>query len=576
MVVAWFAIVAFQLTKASRDAGHGVDAMEDAREAATGDLASFVDSIGRPDSSRARQLDRHLTEATESFRSAHDAVGSILISPLRSVPVLGRQIRSVSALSSAAATTSSATHRTFRRLSDIASSTPSTPDGRVAAGRETQATLTAFSSAIRGLDLGPNRGLITPLTDAYNRFAAEVDHLNDTLGRALTAVTGVNRFLSGPTRYLVLAANNAEMRAGSGMFLQAGELTVDGGRFSLSPLRSTADMVLPAPGTTTAPDVARLWSWMTPDREWRSINVTPRFDENARMASDMWAASGHPPVDGVIAIDIVGLQKLLRLVGPVHVDDPALGDRTVTADDVLGELLLEQYRDAGLDNATRHDGLSDVAHAVFDSMNDRPFTAGRLLRTLQRAGQGRHLLMWSRDDVQQAGWEALGTSGTVAGDSLLVSLLNRGGNKLDQFLGVTSDMSWTTERDVRHVKVTVHVTNRTPPGLPKYVVGPYPGLGTVAGQYIGILALTVPSAAFAPTTQGADLLLSGDDGPTRVLATRVDLDAGESTSVTFSFDLPLAQREVVVQPSARVPGVEWSTPDDSWTDDAPHVVDLGS
>lgn len=574
VVVLWVGFTAVRLATAAGDAARGVDAMQAARETATGDLGRFVDSVGRPGSSESKRLDAQLADATDAFRSAHDTVESPVIGPLRSMPILGRQIRSVSALSSAAATTTAATRTSFHRLSDIAASAPDSPAARVAAGRQTQDVLSGYADSVRGLDLGPRTGLVGPLADAYNRFAVEDQQLHDTLGRALTAVTGVNQFLSGPTRYLVVAANNAEMRAGSGMFLQAGELTVDGGRFSLSDMEPTAKMVLPKPGTTLDPDVASLWDWTYPDREFRAVNVTPRFDESARMAADMWTAAGHAPVDGVIAMDVVGLQRLLRLVGPVEVSGPDGHPTTITADDVIQQLLVQQYLDAGQDTTLRRDRLSEVASAVFDAMNHRAFSPGQLLRALQGSGRRRHLLAWSRDPVEQAGWVALGTSGVLDGSSMLLSVLNRGGNKLDQFLVVDSEMRWSQAGDVRHVSVTVRIANHTPDGLPRYVVGPFPGLGTSAGEYVGVLALTVPRSAFRPATEGAEMVLSGNDGPTRVIGAKVDVRAGATTAVTFRFDVPLTQREIRVQPSARVPPSTWHAAGTTWTDDELHVVRL--
>lgn len=427
--------------------------------------------------------------------------------------------------------------------------------------------------------MGPRKGLIQPLVDAHNRVATENRRLTGTIDQALTAVTGVNRFMTGPSRYLVLAANNAEMRAGSGMFLQVGELTVDNGRFTLSDMEPTAKMVLQTPGTKLDPQISALWDWMYPDREWRAINATPRFDESSRMASDMWVASGHQPVDGVIAVDVVGLQKLLELVGPVDVTGPDGKVTSVTADNVLQQLLLKQYLDNKIDNKAdnteRRDRLSDVAKAVFEAMNQRPFSPGRLLRTFQTAGRGRHLMIWSKNPVEQAAWEALDTAGKVSEDSLLLSVMNRGGNKLDQFLKVAGKLSWTDAGEVRHLSVRVDLDNATPAGLSRYVAGPSPALPElVAGEYKGVIALTVPRSAFRPTTEGAELFLGGEDGPTRVLTTKVDLRAGASTSVTFNFDVPKSQRRVVVEPSARVPRVRWTAGGETWVDHVPHVVDL--
>ena len=384
----------------------------------------------------------------------------------------------------------------------------------------------------------------------------------------------MDRFLTGPSRYLVLAANNAEMRAGSGMFLQAGELTANGGQLELSDMHPTARMVLDTPGTTLDPDVAALWDWMDPAREWRSLNATPRFDESARMAADMWAASGNPPVDGVVALDLVGLQRLLELVGSVDVVDTDGRPMTVTADNVLSEMLLKQY--LGSDTVDeRRDQLSVVAQAVFRALNERGYEPGQLLAALQSAGRGRHLMMWSDDPVQQAGWEALDASGALPRDALLLSVLNRGGNKLDQFLRVTADMTWTEGTGSRRVSVAITATNTTPAGLPRFVAGPFPGLDTEAGEYRGVVALTIPKTATAPAAEGAELFLSGEDGPTRLIAVRIALKRGESSSVTLSFDIPTRTDPVVVLPSARVPPVVWTAGGDTWKDRLPHPVQLG-
>ena len=45
--------------------------------------------------------------------------------------------------------------------------------------------------------------------------------------------------LQGPERYLVLMGNNAEMRAGSGMFLELGLLTTSDGELHLSDVMPT-------------------------------------------------------------------------------------------------------------------------------------------------------------------------------------------------------------------------------------------------------------------------------------------------------------------------------------------------
>lgn len=583
IVAVWLLVAGLLLVSGASSAARGIDAMGRVRRISTGNLTAFVDSLGDSGSVKAKRVDRNLAEATDSFQSAHSAMTTPIVAPLRVLPVVGRQIRAVAAMSDAAATTTSSARDSFSEMSDIASSEPSTPKERLEAGRATKAVLEEFSAQVEDLDLGPEDGLIGPLTKARRRFTDENRRLLDTLTRAHSAVTGVDAFLSGPTRYLVLAANNAEMGAGSGMYLQAGELTIDEGQFSLSPMEPTAEMVLDSPGSTLDRDVAALWDWMEPNVDWRNLNVTPRFDESARMASEMWTASGHTPVDGVIAIDVVGLKRLLELTGPVEVSDADGTKSTVSADDVVKDLLLQQYISFETQRDERRDRLSTVGQAVFSALNQREYSPGQLMHVLQSSGNGRHLMMWSSDPLQQSGWESLGAAGSLSHDDMMLSVMNRGGNKLDQFLRVKSKMTWSAADDRKHVTVKVQITNKTPEtGLPRYVAGPYPGLDVQAGQYVGLLQLTVPKAATSPTTQGAELYLSGDDGPNRALVTKVDVSRGQDQTITFEFDLPSDQRAVRVLSSARVPRTEWtagpagSAVTESWIDSIPHTVRLTS
>ena len=59
----------------------------------TGDLGSFVDSVGTPDDPEAQKVRTDLRTATDAFSSAADAVDSPLVAPLKVVPVGARSAR---------------------------------------------------------------------------------------------------------------------------------------------------------------------------------------------------------------------------------------------------------------------------------------------------------------------------------------------------------------------------------------------------------------------------------------------------------------------------------------------------
>ena len=118
--------------------------------------------------------------------------------------------------------------------------------------------------------------------------------------------------LQGPRNYLLLAANNSEMRVGSGRVPER-RRPVDRRRLLAS--RSGAvvvDFNLPDARVPLTGDLADRWGWLEPNREWRNLASSPRFDANAQLATQMWKASTGQDVDGVMAIDIQALRSMLR------------------------------------------------------------------------------------------------------------------------------------------------------------------------------------------------------------------------------------------------------------------------
>jgi hypothetical protein len=161
-------------------------------------------------------------------------------------------------------------------------------------------------------------------------------------------------------------------------------------------------------------------------------------------------------------------------------------------------------------------------------------------------------------------------------DALMLSLINRGGTKLDPYMELHATLTATDEGDHRRVTVTVDLDNTSPDGLPRYVQGPYDGIDAVAGEYIGIVSLSVPAAATEPATSADGFAVVGDDGPTRVIGANVSVPRGEQRQVSISFDLPRDWDTVQVTSGARVPATRWTAGSLDWTERRPRTVTLDS
>lgn len=517
-----------------------------------------------------------LRRAHASFASANAKLGSPFLQPMLAVPVLGRQLQSFTALTAASAgiTDVGATELASLRP-DLAAAGGGGP-ARVEGLHRLSDAAERAERALADLELGPEAHLLPPLAVARSELAGGTAEARSALERARVVTDVAADLLAGPSRYLVLIGNNAEMRAGSAMFLTASTLESRDGSLFLGPMRSTADLVLAGEGLNGPSDLQDRWGWLRPGREWRNLGLSPRFDVTGELAARMWQTAEGTKVDGVLGVDIEGLRALLAATGPVQVAGTSLDAGTVVEHLLHGQYLgLPQ---TGLpeeeDQQQRREQLGDLATGTVGALEAGSYDPGVLASELARAASGRHLLAWSADPEAQRAWEMAGISGTLEPDSLLVAVLNRGGNKLDQFLGVSPHLSPERRVDGTHVAVEVVLDNRTPPGEPAYIAGPHPLLNLAKGDYLGIVSVNVPGAALDVSIDGnPQLVANGTDGPSRVIATPVLVPAGTSQSLVVRFRLPPGSTSLRVEPSARIPAQEWRMGTEVWQAVAPRLVE---
>ena len=370
------------------------------------------------------------------------------------------------------------------------------------------------------------------------------------------------------------------MRSGSGAWLSAGILTFDQGRFSLGEMQ-TSSAFNPSPPVDATGDLQARWGWSTPGGDYRNLALSPQFPDNAALAAQMWQRATGQAVDGVLVMDPVALQALLRATGPVDVDG-----RTISADTVIPYLLVDQYRGLDYDlahperteaeQAARRAGLARVARAVIGALDTAGWNAPDLVGSLQSAAADRHVLAWSGDPVQQRGWDAAGVDGALPADSLMLSLDNLGANKLDPFMRVDANVtSSSAARGARRVSVDVTIRNDAPTGLGRYAEGPFPGTTFAAGEYAGLLTLEVPARAGDVQLSGTTgVQAAGPDGATQVIAGSVQIARGATLRARLTFTLPAGRSTVSVRGSARVPATRWRVGSESFTDDAVRQVRL--
>jgi hypothetical protein len=536
---------------------------------ARGDLVAGREAVR---SARHRPVDQvlegpaagDLERARAHFTRARQFLGSPLLLPLRIVPLAERQVRAARALAGAGARTSTIALGAARSAQAALQAPHGPGPDRIALVRRLGALASQTQQALGGVSLGPQGLLLPPIAAAHRELHDELVQVRVGLARGAFAASAAADLLSGPRRYVLFAANNAEMRAGSGMFLSVGELDTADGRIRLSHMTTVIDVAVPPGAVPVGDDLQARWGWLEPNVDWRNLMVSPRFDANAALAAQMWQASGHGPADGVIALDPVALQAILRGIGPVTV-----GDRTVDADHVVPELLHDQYvRFPQLEERPeRREELSAFAGAAMDVLDAGHWSPARLGEELGAAIRGRHIMVWSTQPSDQQAWLGAGAGGTLQGNSVMAAVLNRGGNKLDQYLSARADMRLRRSGGHTDATITLRLRNDAPLNEIPYIIGPHFGTGLRPGDYLGIVAFTLPGSATDGRLDGADALaVAGPDGPTRVIGSEVLIPAGTTRTLVVHFRLGPSHRTLRVEPSARVPATEWRFGDRTWRD----------
>lgn len=542
LVSLWVLVCGWLVLDARSDVASGARELRAVRRDAS--IATLVDPTARSGLDRAG---RHFDDADHNLSSP-------VLAPLRILPVVGRHVRAADRLVEGASVGTAAAADALDDLDDLADRPTDDGPARVQTLRDLAATAGQAQEALARLDPGSPESLFAPLGDAIAELATQRDDAARAAGSLERTSLALASLLDGPDPYLVLGANNAEMRNGSGMFLSAAELAFSQGDLAMGDVRPTADLVLRAGAVAAEGDLARNWPWLEPGRDFRQLGLTADFPQSAQLAARTWAeVPGASDVGGVISIDVDGLRSLLRVVGPVEVDGVEY-----TSDTVRGELLRQQYQRFGDDQDVRRDQVGEVARAVFDRLEAGEWELADLATELADAVQGRHLLIWSSDPALQKTWADVGADGHLDERSVSIGLINRSANKLDSWIETEADLVSVPGGDGdRRVTITYVVRNEADGSGPAYVAGPNID-GLEAGDHRALVVVNLPAGSTQVVLEGGRTFLAGGDGPTVVVGAEVTVAAGAQVTVTVTARLPANLSAIVIEPSARIPRARWT------------------
>jgi hypothetical protein len=478
---------------------------------------------------------------------------------------VGPQVKALRELTGAGTRIADVADEGIDRLTQLSEARPHGPSARTGLLDAAAADLRWLSAEVTAIEVPGRSHVAFPILAARRRLRRSLESSDVALHRSELTLRGVQACLMGPSRYLLLAANNAEMRGAGGMPLQVGVVRLSGGNIEGETFFPSGDLLLDSP-VPVPPPLERLYGWLAPGQEWRNTSSSANFEAVAPLFAAMAEKAGLGVVDGVMQVDVVTLRELLRAVGPVQ-----SGARSYAANDVARSLLHEMYL-GRTDHDRRREALGRLALDIATVLQTRSVRNGPLVRALAGAAKGRHVMAWSRHADQQVAWQALGVTGALRPDAILVAVQNHGGNKLDWFVRPRVRVTVDERRAATKVQLDIEVPNPTPQGLGTFVGG---GGGSLPyGTYRGLVTAYLPDAARHVRIHPGPPNAVGQDGPMKVIAVRVDVPRVSKRTVRVEFVLPRHVSQLVILSSGRYHGTHWDLPGDQVDGSEPRLLTL--
>jgi hypothetical protein len=423
LLVAWAGWSIVELRKVQQAAPSVLDALEGAKR-----------EVGNRDWEAVRL---HADALTREAQSADEAARSLPLRLAARLPLLGPDVRAVQTLTGASVTVANEVVQPLAEAADAALAgggwgrldTASLQRLGPAADAALAAS-TRADDAVAGIDVSalhePVRTAVADASVQLTELRTVTTELSDTT-RLVPTMLGV----SAPRTYLLAFQNLAEARATGGIIGSWAEAKVAGGKLRLVGSGTNNELGHLDARRLAVDDEARAL-WGEDLARSQNFNLTPHFPRAARLLTQLWEASGHPAVDGVVSIDPIVLQEVLAATGPLDVP----GGPRLTGQNAAEWLMNGVYAEHGGGTEERDAYLQQVTAAVFSRLTGDS-GAEVFWDVLQDKQVRRHVMVWSTDPEEQRFVERVGIAGALPhpdGATVGVFTTNADASKLDHYL----------------------------------------------------------------------------------------------------------------------------------------------
>jgi hypothetical protein len=530
-------------------------------------------SAGAVDLAKPRGLTKVAEAAQRRFVRADGlARTSLPLRLVRPVPLFGRQVAILRSMTRTAAEVGAIGDRATRTIQARLDKASEGPPARVALLEAVVTEVDNAQARLKAMHYRRDGWALPPLRTAQDKLINGLANARTKLNDATVMTVALKKMFVGPSKYLILAGNNAEMRAG-GMPLSTGVANLTSGQIVIGGFRPTGQLLVnkvPIPN-----NLNELYGWMSFGAEWRATTASPNFPVAGELYYRMAGRAKLGIMDGVIFVDVHALRAVLQATGPVDLDGVTYTTKNI-AQAVMNENYIkfpDQTDDASI---ARYDLQSRLATAIFAALNTRPVKLGTLVANLSETGKGRHLLAFSRDPGMEKVFIKAGISGGIPPNGLMVNLHNISANKLDWYIKPKIDLQtvWV-KRGVRRVNLKVTFTNPPRTRTSDVVEGiTYDRThGMADGEHRVFFVAYLPKPAFDVASADPPFSTAGTDAGMKVVGFNYSVKVGDTRTVTVSFSVPKNQVFQLL-PMARAHSIKVTADGRTFNDDQRRVFKL--
>lgn len=303
------------------------------------------------------------------------------------------------------------------------------------------------------------------LSPGVHRMLSEADRATREWDAALELARQAPQLLGvdAPRRYLVLAQNNDELRATGGFISAVGVLKIERGEigvewFGDSFAADDLSLIHPPP---PAPLEKYMWAsqWLLRDANWYAD-----FPASAHVAQSMYERDRKLATDGVIAVDVRFLPRLVGAMGDVELEGKSLEEANVIS------LLKASWKpmppgdmSAAWFNSDRKNFLSELLNGMLARFRAGEVRSNTLAQALWRGLREKSVQVYLNDAEAEAALHEAGWSGAVDpgnGDYLFVADSNLGFNKVNAI--VTREILYHVRLGEQDSDASVEITYNNP------------------------------------------------------------------------------------------------------------------